>query len=580
MVRVVQLLLARNVCIPRLCSVLAVVFSLLFFMSTTAYAQTCDSSCASADECKAKITKCQEAWSQMEAAKKPHVDALKKMEADIAAFQARLKTLEVDVAQKAKAINEGEAQLGDLLTRAYARMRRFFIRSAWEDDAMSVLFATTDVQEFIRLMTYQSVVTAEDKKAITQTAISVTDLEKRKRALEEEQSALSYSKAETDKRAEQVRKLVTEANAYQSSVSQSIASLTAQQQAILNARSGTFTTSVGDVPLADDPNASPAFNPGFSPAFGGFSFGAYTHRKGMSQYGAKGRADRGQNANTILKAYYGKEPTNADTGGDISVQGVGSVNFEEYYLLGIAEMPANFPMEALKAQAIAARTYAYRYKQNGQAICTTQSCQVFLSSKANNPPQAWRDAVNQTRGQIIEGVITYYSSTTGGFSTTSGWDTVCGSRDCWTGDAYEKLAGSPWFYKGWYTESYLNSSSKCGKSHPWLNGEEFADIINAWHVRKNGVESSRILPITIGSCPIDGAGGNPYSMGELRDMGGFTSVSSVSVTYNTGGYTDTVIVQTNKGEVRIPGSEFKEAFNLRAPGYISIRSPLYNIEKK
>jgi hypothetical protein len=69
-------------------------------------------------------------------------------------------------------------------------------------------------------------------------------------------------------------------------------------------------------------------------------------------------------------------------------------------------------------------------------------------------------------------------------------------------------------------------------------------------------------------------------MDELRSMGGFSSVSGVSVTYNSGGYTDTIILQTNKGEVRIPGSEFKDSFNLRAPGYISIRSPLFNIEKK
>jgi hypothetical protein len=181
---------------------------------------------------------------------------------------------------------------------------------------------------------------------------------------------------------------------------------------------------------------------------------------------------------------------------------------------------------------------------------------------------------------VIQGVTTYYSSTTGGYSTTTGWDTICGNQGCWTGDAYEKIAGSPWFYKGWYTSDYANNSAKCGRNSPWLNQEEFADIINAWSVRKNGGDASRILPVTIGSCSVGGGGGNPYSMEELRNMGGFTSVSGVSVTYNTGGYTDTVIVQTNKGEQRIPGSEFKDAFNLRAPGYISIRSPLFNIEKK
>ncbi|MBI5619561.1 hypothetical protein HY950_01245 [Candidatus Gottesmanbacteria bacterium] len=527
-----------------------------------------------------KIAKCQDAWNQMEAAIKPHADALKKMEADIAAFQARIKVVEGEVAKKAVAIAAGEKELAGFLGLAARRIREFYIRNTI-NTPFTAFLSSTNVGSLLRVMAYQQAAVNEDKKSITQTALSVKDLEDRKKAFESERASLAYLKEETDRRAVSVRKLVGEASAYQSKLTGIIASLTAQQQAILNARSGTFTTSVGDVPLADDPNASPNFNPGFSPAFAGFSFGAYTHRKGMSQYGAKGRAERGQSYRDILRAYYGREPVGKDTGGDISVSGYGSMNFEDKYLLGIAEMPSSFPKEALKAQAIAARSYAYfLYKTQGRTICTTESCQVYSGSKANSPPGEWRSAVEETRGQVIEGVTTFYSSTTGGYSTTTGWDTICGNQGCWTGDAYEKIASSPWFYKGWYTADYYNSSAKCGRSHPWLSSEEFADIVNAWQVRRDGEDASRILPVTINSCPINGATGNPYSLSELRDRGGFTSVSGVSVTYNSGGYTDTVILQTNKGEVRIAGSEFKEAFNLRAPGYISIRSSLYNIEKK
>lgn len=542
-------------------------------------AQSCDPSCVNAIECRDKLVKCNEAWKQMDAAKKPHVDALRKMESDIVAFQARIKTIEGNVVKKAKAIAQGEKELGGLLGLAGARIRQFYIR-AFSFNSLATFFANTNVGTFLRVLAYQQSVVDKDKKEIAKTAISVKDLEEQKKELEREKSSLAYLKEETDKRAASVRKLVGEAEEYQNKLTGIIASLTAQQQTILSVRGGTFTTSVGDVPLADDPNAAPNFNPGFSPAFAGFSFGAYTHKKGMSQYGAKGRAESGQSANDILQAYYHKSPVGKDTGGTISVQGQGSMDFEGRYLLGIAEMPSNFPKEALKAQAIAARSYAYRYKTSGQSICTTQACQVFSSSKANNPPGEWRSAVEETRGQVVEDVVAYYSSTTGGYSTTSGWDTKCGNQGCWTGDAYEKIAGSPWFYKGWYTSDYYNNSGKCGRSHPWLTGEEFADILNAWTTRKNGGDASRILPVTINSCSIGGASGNPYSMDELREKGGITSVSSVSVTYNSGGYTDTVILQTNKGEVRIAGSEFKETFNLRAPGYISIRSSLYNIEKK
>ncbi len=549
-------------------------------------AQSCDPSCANAIECKDKIAKCQEAWNQMEAAKKPHIESLRKMEADIAAFQTRIKSIEADLVKKAAAILSGEKELSDLLAVAEVRIRQFYIRSK-ENSPLVALFAGIDLSDLVRNLAYDNAVRNEDKKVIARTAVSVKDLQEKKATLESERGSLSYLKAETDKRAAVARKLVGDAESYQSKLTGIISSLTTQQQNILNARSGTFTTSVGDVPLADDPNAAPNYNPGFSPAFAGFSFGAYTHRKGMSQYGAKGRAQEGQTFQKILEAYYAKSPAGKDTGGTISVTGFGNLDFEGYYLLGIAEMPANFPKEALKAQAIAARSYAWRYKTQGQTICTTQSCQVFSKSKADNPPGEWRAAVEETRGQVIEGVVTYYSSTTGGYSSTSSWDTKCGNQGCWTGDAYEKIAGSPWFYKGWYTADYYNTSGKCGRSHPWLSGEEFADILNAWRVRKNGSgdDASRVLPVTINSCPISGASGNPYSLSEMRERaanlgGAFTSVSGASVTYNGGGYTETVILQTNQGELRITGAEFKESFNLRAPGYISIRSPLFNLEKK
>ena len=118
-----------------------------------------------------------------------------------------------------------------------------------------------------------------------------------------------------------------------------------------------------------------------------------------------------------------------------------------------------------------------------------------------------------------------------------------------------------------------------------MNSEEVADILNAWLVINKEGGDDRILPKTINQCPIGGATGNPYSFDELRNKadglgGAFTSVSSVSVTYSNDGFTSSVSFNTNKGTVSISGSEFKQAFNLRAPGYIAVRSPLFNVEKR
>lgn len=572
--------LVKIVILGELLLSLGVVTSLVF-------AAECQTDCGSVEECADKISECQKIWTDVQKAKEPHEASLAQMEADIATFQYRIGILGDEIGVKEAEIAKGEKELSVQQELLAQRVRQAYIRSFVNNPLLILFSNTTDVADGIRILAYQQAVTGEDRRIIVDTVGLIKELEDKKQNLVAEKDSLANLTVQLDQQAAETKKLLAEASAYQSVLSSNIGKLTSKQQALLAERAGTFTTSVGDVPLADDPNAAPNYNPGFSPAFGGFSFGAYTHRKGMSQYGAKGRAQEDKSANDILQAYYGKGPEGKDTGGSISVEGYGDLDFEGYYLLGIAEMPADFPKEALKAQAIAARSYAYRFKQEGRSICTSQSCQVFLKSKADNPPSEWRQAVEETRGQVIDGVVTYYSSTTGGYLSTMGWDTKCGDQGCWTGDAYEKIANSPWFYKGWYTQSYLNSSAKCGRNHPWLTQEEFSDILNAWVVRQKGSDSDRerILPITINNCSIAGVSGNPFSMSEMRDKasslgGAYTSVSSVSVTYSINGSTANVSLSTNLGNITISGSEFKDTFNLRAPGYISIRSPLYNIETK
>jgi hypothetical protein len=109
-----------------------------------------------------------------------------------------------------------------------------------------------------------------------------------------------------------------------------------------------------------------------------------------------------------------------------------------------------------------------------------------------------------------------------------------------------------------------------------------ADILNAYlSQNQSGVDNGRITPVTT-SC----WGGNPYSADEMRNLassvggGAVASISSASVSYSNDGTTSTVNFSTNRGIISISGGSFKQIFNLRAPGYISIKSPLFNIEKK
>jgi peptidoglycan hydrolase CwlO-like protein len=510
------------------------------------------------------------------------VNATKPLESQLDNLESRIQSARTGIiAAKNKAVQlaediKGREQelaiqyhiLSKRIAEQYKRTRTF--------SPFMTFLATQNAAEFTKDMAYRSSVKAQDNLLIQGISQDIEQLETDTVKLEKDQVRLASLEKQLDEQAEFFRVEIRGAKDYQAELSGKISDLNARQQEIINTRSGTFTASIGDSELADDYNASIKGFRESAPAgsFAVFSFGAHTHRKGMSQYGARGRAQSGQNSNQILKAYYGKDPVNKDTGGNIKVSGYGEMNFETTYLYGIAEMPSSWHAEALKAQAVAARTYAYRYKAEGKEICTTEACQVFRKSKADSPPQAWKDAVDQTKGQVLEDVVTFYASTHGGFASPIGWDTTDGGGGGnFIDKSYDKIGGSPWLYKAWYTKKYSPSSDKCGRSNPWLSGEELADIINAARFRDD-----RVTPTTT-SC----WGGNPYSYEELRSKSdGPSKVTGVTVNQGNGS-TSQVVFQTDRGEIKLSGSEFKTAFNLRAPGYLSIPQSsfsFFNIEKK
>ncbi len=568
------------------------------------HAQECVSTCSDLADCEKKIAECKRAWELMEKAKKPHEDNLRKMEADLDNFQKRIKHIETELQIKEKEIVKGEETLGEQEELLERRVRHFYIRSHY-NNSLVTFFARNDIASFLREFAYQQAVTNENKKVISEVAVYIKKLEIRKQTLENEKKTLASLKAETDRMVAGVRKLLAEASAYQKKLEDTISSLTALQQQILSAKAEVFQISVGEVPPADDRASRPDFNPGFSPAFAAFSFGA-PHRKGMSQFGALGRAQAGQSEEDILKAYYGNIRIETKGTPEQINTNQGRKNFETNYLYGIAEMPSSWDQKALRAQAIAARTYALVYvgwKINNQnasgSICTNEGCQVYSASKAGSPPASWREAVDQTRGKVVvsnqtnEIISTWYASTAGGYTysystlghTTPGvWDTSSG-RGGWTSQAYEKSAkwdsstGSPWFYKAWYKE---RNSTTCGRSHPWLNNEEFTDILNSWVVLTRGTDEDKkhVAPWDTGCW-----GGDPYSISRMRERaqsldGAYTSVSSVSIDYSSEGFTNSVKLSTNRGELSLSGTDFKTVFNLRAPGKISLKSNLFNLEKK
>ena len=138
----------------------------------------------------------------------------------------------------------------------------------------------------------------------------------------------------------------------------------------------------------------------------------------------------------LHERYAGEVEVGRDSRGDLFV--IGALPLEEY-LKGIAEVPLTWPMEALKAQAVAARTYALARlgvddptgDELGYQLCATAACQVYRGLGVSKGPHGarWARAVRDTAGQILvhggRPADTLYFSTSNG--RTHGNEEIFGS---------------------------------------------------------------------------------------------------------------------------------------------------------
>lgn len=224
-------------------------------------------------------------------------------------------------------------------------------------------------------------------------------------------------------------------------------------------------------------------------------------------------------------------------------QQVEKIDLEEY-VKGVvaAEMPAEFHIEALKAQAIASRTYALSRMENyadghpdhEQApLCTGIHCQAYLTldELINTHSKDWEEkywskieeSVDSTEGQVLyyEGKIVepLYHSTSGGITEDS--------LDVFAVDIpYLKSVDSP----------YEEEAPKF-KTLTTLTGDEFLQKLSAKYPSSNvtkdnlsekiklveKTQSGRIKKIAIDGTVING--------GEIRDIYELNS-TNFTISYN------------------------------------------------
>jgi stage II sporulation protein D len=149
---------------------------------------------------------------------------------------------------------------------------------------------------------------------------------------------------------------------------------------------------------------------------------------------------------------------------------VNAVDLEDY-VRGVVprESPASWPLEALKAQAVAARSYALASKVNGAGFdqyADTRS-QVYGGARAETTKT--NQAVADTALQVVlfQGKVaqTFYFSTSGGYTEHNENSFIGGTPEPYlrgVPDPYEGSAGSP--YHEW-TRKFTNAAmqSKLGR---------------------------------------------------------------------------------------------------------------------
>jgi len=534
------------------------------------------------DDYDCQIAEIQKEINALKPAHEYNKQELANLKKQLAGLKTRLAGIAVQLEGLEADIFEREVNLAYQEEILAARVRSFYIKSQ-QYSPLLLFLASANAAELIRELSYRESAANQDKLIITQISQELLQLNEDKATLERSRENLSNLQAQVNERAEFLEGEVAKVESY-------LAELTSRQQQLIAKKLASLnlppTLGAGPLVCVDDRN----LEPGFSPAFAFFTFGI-PHRVGMNQYGAYGRAKAGQSHQDILRTYYEGISIENRANINIRVQGYGEMSLEQY-LLGIYEMPESWPIEAQKAQAVAARSYALAYTNNGaNEICTTQKCQVY---KGGNKGGNWEAAVKATEGEVaIHGgqVITaWYASTAGGYTFLSsdvGW-----SHRPWTkrlrdtsgdvasfSDLQEKAydRDSPCFYaaQGWRNEY--------GKS-AWLKSEEVADIANVLLLAKADSSTREHLYQTDKPHPYGGEIWNEEKVKqELRSrrITPYNSISNVSINWDKGlGRTTGVNVSGDAGDESFGGSEFKDFFNLRAPANIQIVGPLFNIEKK
>ena len=170
----------------------------------------------------------------------------------------------------------------------------------------------------------------------------------------------------------------------------------------------------------------------------------------------------------------------------------------EKYLRGVvpAEMPPSWRPEALRAQAVAARTYALNKRasaaHNAYQICDTTLCQVYKGYDAEDSRTT--AAVAVTAGQYLlyggKPALTEYSASSGGWTASGGVAYLPAQQD-----KYSVADNDPWVpWADPEDEAVTINTARLARAHP-----EIGSLVRLRISERTGIGDwgGRVLMITL-----------------------------------------------------------------------------------
>jgi peptidoglycan hydrolase CwlO-like protein len=182
------------------------------------FAENCDSNCNSESECSAKIVECKNRLDMLIAATKPHEQSAQVLEKEMASIESNIKSLGALIDKKKAAIEVDSKKFEASEASLNSQVRDFYKKN-WTSSFeyfLATVLTQDSIGDTLHNLAYRQNLIDREKKTITSLVLDISDLQKQKTQLENDQSWLAAKQESLAVTLAPIRKVVTEAKAYQS----------------------------------------------------------------------------------------------------------------------------------------------------------------------------------------------------------------------------------------------------------------------------------------------------------------------------------------------------------------------------